>query len=481
MALASVPTTPVRAICYLRQSTSKEESISLELQETACRDHCTRNGYTVTRIEADPGISGRTWKRPAVRRVIASVQAGDADVVVLWKWSRLARNRRDWAVAVDMIETVGGRLESATEPVDATTSAGRLARGMLAEFAAFESERIGDGWRETQARRVKNGLPGSGKPRWGYRYVNNHFEPDPVTGPVLVSLYQRYVSGESIYGLVKWLNDHGYRTSPGYGGSGVWSDHTLRRVLDSGFAAGLINSKGNKLPGTQPPLINDDLWTRYLAARPVRRQARNTERSQYLLSGLMRCECGSPMSGGIFTQRNRPYFRCIAAVRERRHPGGFVLMHVVEDDVMRWLEDLAADVDLGATAKRLEIARAQRRSRDAQAIAREILAVDKELARLTDGWMRQIIPESAYVTVKDETEHRRRELVEQLSVAEAEALHGADPTQQAVDLLARWDELSVALRRGALKNMIGSIVVTSGMPRAQVQIVPLWGESRAQS
>ncbi|HEY2644565.1 MAG TPA: recombinase family protein, partial [Galbitalea sp.] len=152
-------TSPPRAILYLRQSTYREESISLELQEFEGRAYAARNGYEVVGVEGDPGISGRTWNRPAVQRVMKMIDDGDADVIVLWKWSRLSRSRLDWAVAADRVESAGGRIESATEPIDATTSTGRFARGMMTEFAAFESERIGDVWRESHARRIRNGLP----------------------------------------------------------------------------------------------------------------------------------------------------------------------------------------------------------------------------------------------------------------------------------------------------------------------------------
>lgn len=67
-----------RAVAYLRQSTYREESISLELQEEACRAHAAREGYDVVAVEADPGISGRTFDRPAVQRVMAMIAAGTA-------------------------------------------------------------------------------------------------------------------------------------------------------------------------------------------------------------------------------------------------------------------------------------------------------------------------------------------------------------------------------------------------------------------
>ena len=164
--LRPVPDTPPRAVLYLRQSTYREESISLELQETAGRDHAARQGYVVVDVLADPGISGRTWRRPAVQAAMDMLEGGRADVIVLWRWSRLSRNRKDWALAADRADVAGGRIESATEPND-VTAAGRFARGVMTEMAAFESERIGEQWREVQASRVARGLPRAGSCRGG--------------------------------------------------------------------------------------------------------------------------------------------------------------------------------------------------------------------------------------------------------------------------------------------------------------------------
>jgi DNA invertase Pin-like site-specific DNA recombinase len=150
-----------------------------ELQLTAITDHCARSGYVLVDVVEDLDLTARFWRRRQAERVVGMIESGDADVIVLWKWSRLARNRRDWAVALDRVEVAGGKLDSATEPIDATTSSGRLARGMLAEFAAFESDRIGDVWKEVHARRTKQGLPANGKPRFGYRVVDGVHRPGP--------------------------------------------------------------------------------------------------------------------------------------------------------------------------------------------------------------------------------------------------------------------------------------------------------------
>jgi site-specific DNA recombinase len=89
----------------------------------------------------DLDLSGRFWQNRQFDAAISMLEAGDSDAIVVWRWSRVARNRLDWAVAVDRVGSVGGRLESATEPFDVTTATGRFARGMLAEFAAGNAAR----------------------------------------------------------------------------------------------------------------------------------------------------------------------------------------------------------------------------------------------------------------------------------------------------------------------------------------------------
>lgn len=472
-----VPDTPPRAVLYLRQSTHREESISLELQETAGRDYAARMGYTVTEVLADPGLSGRTWARPAVQKALALIEAQDADVIIVWKWSRLARNRRDWAVAVDTIEAAGGRLESSTETVDATTSTGRLARGMLAEIAAFESDRIGDTWREAHARRNQAGLPANGKPRWGYTYDRDAkmHRPDPVTGPILAQAYARYVAGESVYSLVRWLNAAGYRTSPGYSakGGGLWSDRSLRRVLDSGFAAGLITVRGEKLPGAHDPLIDQDLWEAYQVARGQRRVHRSSERSQYLLSGMVRCSCGAAMTGGQFGRARAPKFRCKAAKEQGSHAGGYVTMAIVETAVREWLSSLAGEVGDVASQEAVVAARSRRHALDARTLERELAGVHEQMVRATRGHVEGLIPDAAYREVVGELQERAAMLESQRLAVKVASREAAAPVV-AADLLADWDVLSVEIRRAGLRRLIDRVVVTPQRPRSIVEIVPAW-------
>lgn len=462
--------TSLRAVLYLRQSTHREESISLELQETAGRDYCTRKGYAVVAVEADPGISGRTWKRPAVQRVMAMVESREADVIVLWKWSRLSRSRLDWAVAADKVQGWGGLIESATEPLDTTTSTGRFARGMLTEFAAFESDRIGDGWKETHARRIRNGLPANGKPRFGYAYTKAEgFTVDAVSGPVLRQAFTRYLGGESMYSLVQWLNAGSTRPVGGYGvkGDGLWSDRTLRRVMDSGFAAGFISSGGELAPGAHDALLTSPEWEAYREARTRRRGYARIERSEYLLSGMVWCACGSKMTAGQFGAGKVAKYRCKDAHSKRTHSGGYATASLVEAAVFAWLVEREAELR-DAAAAALKAGPKRVVVNPGVQLARKITALDARMDALTARLVDSGIPQASYVRLRDAMESERKTLEAELLSSSVRASHA--PLVVLPELIANWDRLLIPERREILRSLIERVTVTPGRPRALITV-----------
>lgn len=461
-----------RAVLYLRQSTFREESISLELQETAGREYCAQHGYKVIAVEADPGISGRTWNRPAVKRVMEMVEAGKADVIVLWKWSRLSRSRRDWAVAVDRVEVAGGMIESATEPLDTATSTGRLARGLMVEFAAFESERIGDVWKEAHQRRVKSGRPANGKARWGYVYDKDAkiHRPDPELREIVAQTYARYNAGESIYSLTAWLNGLGVKTAGGYGPADsprLWSHNVLRRMLLSGFAAGYFKANGELHKGIHEPIIDQATWEAFLVANERRAVRRDTPRSTYLLSGMVRCGiCGYKMSAGQFGSGGVPQFRCKGASSYRLHSGGYVAERVILSEVLEWLkaqplaeQHASLDDDSGED---LSLSRK----------LREIEGINQKIRRLSDQLVEDLIPKDVYREMVEEATKTRDDLEREILRLKVQQRAPAKATIIA-NLLRDWDILPVSGLRTLLQDVIEEVEVIPQRPQSRVLIKPV--------
>lgn len=463
-----------RAVLYLRQSVSREDSISLELQESACRAHCEREGYTVVGVEADPGISGRTWNRPGVVKVMELIEGGKADVIVLWRWSRLSRSRLDWAVAADRVETAGGRIESATEAIDVSTSTGRLARGMMTEFAAFESEKIGDTWKEAHARRLNMGLPANGRPRFGYAYARDTgFTQDPVTAPVLREMYMRYTSGMSFFQLTRWANTTD--TQPAYYGGGRlpgktgWGPNTIRSMLDSGFGAGLLNTKGEKLAGAHEGVISLEEWEEYLSRRQLRLKFKRGENSGYTYTGMIRCSCGYAMHGG-YKDTPQERYACSARVAQSTHVGGFVRSGAVDRAVLSWLEGIAEEIN--ASAARVLTTKTVRVASKHDRLSKELAKLASRKDTLTNKFLDETIPQDSYLRLVADLSEKIKAVEDDLSAAKVEDAH---PHAELVpDLLSNWSRLPVEVRRDILRRLIHTIEVTTKIPKSEVKITALW-------
>ena len=436
-----------RAIIYTRQSTEREESISLELQDEACRRHCAQHGYRIVETIPDPGVSGLQFdKRPGIRRVIELVEAGEADVIIVWRWSRLSRRRIHQAVIFDRIERAGGRVESATEPVDDTTAGGRFSREVLLAAAAFESDQKSEQWREAQARRVGMGLPAGGPPPLGYaKNGRQAFVPNPVYGPVVVEMYDAYLRGMGPAGIAKILNDPARGLSAPRGGRFTVS--TISRALDSGFAAGFINRHGELVGGAHEALIDADVWARYLEERDRRRQANPNPKSRqprwFLGAGLAVCgRCGGHMVVDSYRSAKSQAICSSYRGKPGTCDGSWIDRVNLETLVALWLGGRVEEWTQAAEAvhdvddERVQLTRQIDRERAAEAKLRDGLRRAARLVASGD------MTDEDYGDAKREVDTQLREVTARLSELQSR-LDALDPAGDAYERLAR------ALGRGA--------------------------------
>jgi len=420
----------------------------------------------------ESGSRARSAWWPRLDQSIDRLEQGEFDLIVVWKFSRTGRHRLRWALALDRVDQLGAGIVSVTEPIDATTSHGRLARGMVGEFNAYQADLIGDTWRDAHARRFREGKPINGKPRFGYTYTKETgFVPDPIAGPVLAECYRRYVGGESVYSLVAWLNAGPTRPASGYGpkSDGLWSDRTLRRVMDSGFAAGLITYNGEQKRGIHEPLITDDEWEAYLEARGRRRTYRRTERSEYLFSGLVYCECGSKMHGGQYGGTRGAAYRCKDGKEKRKHPGRYVMEATIEAAVRSWLVEREARLRK-ETADGIGRRPAPAKIDPTVEITAQLARLAEKQVRLAEQRIEADLPLAAYETLRDRYTAEAEALSQQLRTVN---VRRTAPLRVLPVLLERWDDLSVPERRECLRAIVARIEVSGDRTSRAIEIVPL--------
>ncbi|MHB8341108.1 MAG: recombinase family protein [Mycobacteriales bacterium] len=475
--LRAIPDTAERALGLVRVSKERVGMISPELQTTAITDYVAARGYDLVGWLEGLDESGsqrrsRWWRR--LDEAIGQVEAGEVNVIVVWKFSRAARHRLLWAVAVDRVDVAGGRLESATEQVDTATSTGRLTRGMLAELNAWEAEVKGEQWKEVHARRTRLGPPHRPTPRIGYQLIEGYYQPDPQTGQILAEAYRRYVAGDGLLRVTRWLNAAGLRTTTGR----PFTSQAVATLLDSGFAAGLLHrDSGEHLPGAHEALIDEKTWQAYLTRRAAQRQVpARVKEPRYVLTGLVRCgRCGGPAVAQTSRYGPGHMYCCSTWHTNRRCPGVWAVRPRVEQAVLDWLAAFAADLEQRTTARVAAAARRSTARADVGRLAREIIRLDERLVRLTAGYTDGLIPAHAYAAHRDELLATRTEAERAVEQARAvSALTSPEPATVR-GLLGDWQTLPVAARRDALASMISRVVlIPTDRGRTQVQVIPTW-------
>ncbi|MCM2420274.1 recombinase family protein [Streptomyces sp. RKAG293] len=516
-------------IGYIRVSTWKEEKISPQIQKAAIEEWARRTRRRIIRWVVDLDMTGRNFKRK-VMRAIEGVERDEAKGIAVWKYSRFGRNRDGIAVNLKRVESVGGHLESATEQIDARTALGKLQRGILFEFAAYESDRAGEQWKETHQLRREAKLPATGRARFGYTWhprrvltpngswttQKEWYEVCPELGPVVAELYRMYIAGSGFPKLSAWLTGQGYTTTRGT----TWRAETLKRFMDSGFAAGLLRfhdpkcTCDNRLTnggcpnhflteGAHEELIALDLWQQYQARR---QQVRNTPPRQrqatYTLTGLPRCgSCRGGTSLNPITTKERKgpngsmipkvttpghAYRCSARTQSggAMCEGVWIQREKVEKEVFEWLSRQAAGVDqVPATAVEQRDADAERAR-----VLKQRGLMQAEHAKYVEALTRLAMdnavnpekyPEGTYEAARDRLmalRDKARGNLAKLAVVDDQP-SAEDFRPLAVGLVEEWETLLVVERNAILRQLMHRVVLTrhgSGADNVTMEIQPVW-------
>jgi DNA invertase Pin-like site-specific DNA recombinase len=161
----------LRCAIYTRKSTDEglEQAFnSLDAQREACMAFIQsqkHEGWVASpTLYDDGGFSGGTLERPSLKRLLADIEAGQVNVIVVYKVDRLTRALSDFAKLVEIFDRRGVSFVSITQQFNTTTSMGRLTLNVLLSFAQFEREVIGERVRDKIAASKKKGMWMGGMP-----------------------------------------------------------------------------------------------------------------------------------------------------------------------------------------------------------------------------------------------------------------------------------------------------------------------------
>ena len=195
---------------YARESTDEgldQEYNSIDAQRDAGHAYIASQGaegwLPVADDYDDPAFSGGNVERPALQRMMADIEAGKIDVVVVYKIDRRTRSLADFSKMVEVFERYGVSFVSVTQQFNTTASMGRLMLNILLSFAQFEREVTGERIRDKIAASKRKGMWMGGRAAAGLRRrepavgtQRTRGQTDPAHLPALRRTRLRYRTGQ---------------------------------------------------------------------------------------------------------------------------------------------------------------------------------------------------------------------------------------------------------------------------------------------
>lgn len=339
-----------RVWAYTRVSTDEQaqrENNSLGTQRSYCEQYVALNemeGWKLMRVIEDAGHSAATLKRPGMQELIEAIEAGQVDVVLIYKLDRLTRSLKDFYILWELMERHGVNFVSATEKhLDTTTAIGRMILQIILLFAQFEREQTVQRLKDKFSQAARNGERHPGVPPYGYDadVKNRTLVVNQDEARILKCMFQWAIELASAAAVAHALNQAGHRTrlltrykgqpNEYTVGAKFWNPNKVIKIIRNvAYKAIRLDSDGKEYPANWKPLVSKKLWeqaNRAISRMDEKEDSKSAKRehfsnkSQALLKGLLFCgHCGlsmSPKAGGKKTAQGdvRPYYTCQSVVQ----------------------------------------------------------------------------------------------------------------------------------------------------------------------
>lgn len=361
---------PSRCAIYTRKSTDEgleQEFNSLDAQREACAAYVLSQKHEgwqlLPEFYDDGGYSGGTMERPGIMQLMADVQAGKVDVIVVYKVDRLTRSLADFAKIVEVLDKAGASFVSVTQAFNTTTSMGRLTLNVLLSFAQFEREVTSERIRDKVAASKKKGMWMGGPVPLGYVVHDRKLVIADAEAATVRHIFERYAVLRSMPQLVDELGDRSVRTKlrtfkdGRQFGDVPFTIGPLSHLLNNPVYVGEVRHKGVSYPGQHEAIISRQLWDKVqtiLSTGRVERRIGGKGRAPSLFTGMLRDAEGRLMSPTYAVKESRRYRYYVSRARagerlpndrKTRVPAGEIEAVVIEQLVERLRQESLFEIE----------------------------------------------------------------------------------------------------------------------------------------
>jgi site-specific DNA recombinase len=316
----------VRCAIYTRKSTEEgleQEFNSLDAQREAAHAYVASqkaNGWlALPERYDDGGFTGGNMERPALKRLLRDITAGQVDCVVVYKVDRLSRSLLDFAKMMETFEKHRVAFVSVTQQFSTATSMGRLVLNVLLSFAQFEREIISERTRDKIAATRRKGKWAGGHPLLGYDVDPQRFKliVNPQEAVRVRAIFGLYLKLHGLTSVAEELNRRGWLTKTWITRKGrqrggqPFTKTNLHKLLTNVVYLGRLRYKQELHDGEHEGIVDEALWQQVQAL--LRQQGRAQGKSagpQAVLKGLLRCAaCDRAMTPAHVTKNGTKRYR----------------------------------------------------------------------------------------------------------------------------------------------------------------------------
>jgi site-specific DNA recombinase len=331
----------LRCAIYTRKSTEhglELEFNSLDAQRDACeayiKSQASQGWKAIPQHYDDPAYSGGNLDRPALKMLLADIEAGKVDVVVVYKIDRLTRSLADFAKLVEAFDAKSISFVAVTQQFNTTTSMGRLTLNVLLSFAQFERELSSERVRDKIAASRRKGKWTGGTVPLGYAATDKKLAINKQEAEIVRTIFRRYLELQSFGQLVADLDRRGIVTKrrntkvSKYNGGIPFSYGPLAYFLKNRVYIGEVHHGGKWFKGEHDAIVDRRTFDRVQKLLASKSNGRKKKRSESgaLLQGKLYDDRGNLMSPS-FSRKNGVHYRfyvSAALLRGRKTEAGSV-------------------------------------------------------------------------------------------------------------------------------------------------------------
>jgi site-specific DNA recombinase len=318
----------LRCAIYTRKSTEhglELEFNSLDAQREACeayiKSQASQGWKALHQRYDDPAYSGGNLDRPALKKLLADIEAGRVDVVVVYKIDRLTRSLADFAKLVEAFDARSISFVAVTQQFNTTTSMGRLTLNVLLSFAQFERELSCERVRDKIAASRRKGKWTGGTVALGYDARDKKLVVNKSEAETVRTIFRLYLELKSFGKLAAELDRRGIVTKrrdtkvAKYNGGIPFTYGPLAYLLKNRVYIGEIHHGGKWFEGEQKAILDRQIFEQ------VRPCSRPTPTAAGLsTSRAARCFRASSMTTRVtsWAQASRLRMVCVIASMSAR-------------------------------------------------------------------------------------------------------------------------------------------------------------------